>query len=162
MSCPGNDLVYRAHADDLAACLRVRRCWLRKELFDRLAGAEKLPGQVDVDHGLPLVERHLGYSCITLQAGIGDQNIQPTERVDERRKHGLHVALFGHVGLQDDCMAAGLLDMPGELFSAFSAVEIIDSHLRARLRQCNRGCGSDPRAPSGNERGLTGKRGRTI
>ena len=135
---------------------------LRKELFDPLAGAEKLASQVDVDDGAPLLQRHLGYSCIALQAGIGDQNIQPAERVDELRKHGLHVALFGHVGLQDDRMAAGLLDMPGELFSAFSAVEIVDSDLRARLRQCNRGCGSDPRAPSGDERGLAGKQGRTI
>jgi hypothetical protein len=40
------------------------------EFTHRLAGAEKLTGQVDADHGVPLIQRHLFKRRVFLQTGV--------------------------------------------------------------------------------------------
>ena len=54
---------------------------------DRLADAKKLPGQVDCDDGVPLVERHVDERRVVLHTGIGDENVDAAEMPDKVARH---------------------------------------------------------------------------
>ncbi len=79
---PRNQLVNRAHANDVAR--RSRRP--ARPLLPACGTAvsphgskRKLTGQVDVDDGAPVVERHVRDRGVLLQAGVRDQHIHAAE-----------------------------------------------------------------------------------
>ena len=83
MPGPGNQLVNRAHANDVARRPRrsVGLSLLAKQPY-RLTAAKKLTGEVDVDDGAPVVERHVRDRGVLLQAGVRDQHIHAAEGRD--------------------------------------------------------------------------------
>ena len=135
---------------------------LRKELFDPLAGAEKLPGAGQTSITACHCSSVIWYSFIALQAGIGDQEYagRPTRRRGCENMVCTSL-LFGHVGLQDDRMAAAFGICPASFFSAFSAVEIVEFRLRAGPARdgAAREGGARPRDPGRSRR--RGGRSRT-
>ena len=65
---PRDDFVHAAHVDDFTRRARDgRHDAATLKLTDGFAGAQELPGEVDVDHLLPLGERHVGEGRILLQ-----------------------------------------------------------------------------------------------
>jgi hypothetical protein len=74
--------------------------------FGRLAGAEEHPRQVHVDHGLPLVERHLAddgavfdldQQRVLDDAGVVDDHVEPAEIRNDGVERGHDVILLGDV-----------------------------------------------------------------
>ena len=74
---------------------------------DRLAGAQELAGQVDADHRVPLLERHLLEGRVLLQAGVGDQDVDRAERLEHPGEHRLDLILLA----TSACSAMALLPL---------------------------------------------------
>jgi hypothetical protein len=50
-------------------------------------GAEKLTGEIDPDHGVPLLKGHFVDRGIALQSRVGDHNMQCSEMRDGACEH---------------------------------------------------------------------------
>ncbi len=159
MAGPRDDLVHRAHADDLAQ--RARDFGARaaaQELAHRLAGAQKLPGQVDIDDGFPLRQRHFVERRVALQPGIGDNDVERAKGRAGFLEHLGDLRLARHVGAQRHRAAAHRSDQVGDFMGFVLAGDVVDDDRRAGLGQRDRHRLADPRIGAGDQRLLPGKR----
>src|SRR5919106_1008021 len=155
---PGNRVVHRAHADDLASGagdLLAHAAPL--ELAHRLAAAQELAGQVDVDHRVPVLQRHLIEGSIFLQAGVCDQDVNRAERIAHPGEHGLDLILLGHVCLDRDGVAAFLLDRADDLPGLLLTGAVVDDDVGAGPAERDRHGAPDPRAAAGDQGLLAGQ-----
>ena len=90
MTGPGNLLMHRAHADDLARRARyLRNDAASQEFANRGAGAQELAGEVDTKYRVPVLQGHVLEGRITLQPGIGNEYVDGAEL---RAHVGEHIA----------------------------------------------------------------------
>ena len=158
MPGPRNDLVHRAHADDLAQ--RPRDIWSAapsQELADSSAGAQKLSGQIDVEHCVPLRQRHFRKRGIALQSGIGDHDVERAELGARVFEHLGDLMFVGHVGAQRDGSAAASDDLSRDGVGLLLSGDIVDGNVSTGVGHCQ----CDPFANTGigigNEGLLAGK-----
>lgn len=148
----------RAHADHFAGRLGDRRDHAPSfELPRGGAGAQKLAGQIDADHGIPLLERHPVERRIPLQPGIADRDVQGSEMRDRIAEHLLDLVLLADVRLQRDRLAAHALDRVRDLFRGFGIDDIVDDDIRAGMSQSKGDGLADAGIGAGDERGLAGE-----
>src|SRR5690606_39567153 len=87
----------RGNVDDQALALQL------DHLGGDLAGAQEDPGQVDVDHRLPLIQRHfldlavphLEQQAIAQDAGVVDQAVDGAEVAGDLADHVAHLIQIG-------------------------------------------------------------------
>ena len=108
------------------------------ELPRRRAGAQKLPGQVDGDDRVPLLERHLVERGIPLQSGIADRDVQRAEFRDGGGIHPLDLVLAAHIGLQRDGAAPHGLDLMRHLVGRLGVRHVVHHDICARPGQAER------------------------
>ena len=107
MTCPRYLLVHRAHADDLANRARHGRDGAAAAEFpDGFARAQELPGEIDRDDRVPLLQGHGRDRRVLLQPGVRDQNIQGPELRPDALEHLGDRALIGDVRLVRERFAA--------------------------------------------------------
>ena len=75
-------------------------------MWQHRAGQQELAGKVDVQHKLPLRKRHIDECRVTLQAGVGNQDVDGTESVEELREHGFDLVLVADIGAKRDGSSA--------------------------------------------------------
>lgn len=69
------------------------------ELPRRGAGAKELTGQIDTDHGVPLLQRHRIERRIPLQPGVADADVQRTKMGDGIGQHLFDFVFIADIGL---------------------------------------------------------------
>src|ERR671918_1482500 len=156
---PRDHLVHRADADDLAGGagdLGPHAAAL--ELLNRLAGAEELAGEVDADHGVPGVERHLLEARVLLQAGVADQDVDRAELIEHRGEHRLALVLLADVGPVGIGVAAFVADLGDHLLGRLALGGVVDHHVGAGPAERQRHALADAGAGAGDERLLPGQR----
>jgi hypothetical protein len=129
-----------------------------QELAYCLAGAQKLPGQIDVDNGLPLRQRHLVKWRVALQPGIGDDDVERAETRARLVEHRDDLRLVRHVGAQRDRPSPACGDPVGDGVSFALAGNVIDDDIGAGHGQRERHGLSDSRIGAGDQRLLPGQR----
>ena len=73
MACPRDALVHTAHRDDGARGSELPiGAVLRAKPPDRLATAEELAREIELDHLSPIIERHVGDPRVLLRTRVGD------------------------------------------------------------------------------------------
>lgn len=84
MTRPGDDIVHRGEADDLAGGAgSLRYHTPAQEFLCGLAGGEELPDEVDAEHLFPVFQRHVDERRMPLQIGVIDQDVDAS--VDQAR-----------------------------------------------------------------------------
>ena len=63
---------------------------------------KKLTGQVDAEHLIPLLQRHLMKRRVALQAGVADENVDCAELLHHPREHRSDLIFRGNVRLMRD------------------------------------------------------------
>ncbi len=119
------------------------------------AGDQEVAAQVDLDHGVPLLDRHVEDHPVAQDAGVVHDRVDPAEGVVREVEEGLGPLGFGDVVEVRDGLAAGgddLLDHlgggPGVGAAAVPfASEIVHDDRRALGREEDRLPPADP--PSG-------------
>src|SRR5207247_10893323 len=97
---PRDDFVNAAHANNFsggATDLLADAAPL--EFADGFARAEKLAGEVHVEHELPVGERHVLDPGVLLKTGVVDEDVNRAEFLDHLLEHGLNLVLLPHVRL---------------------------------------------------------------
>ncbi len=90
--------------------------------------------QVDVDDLAELLGGLAQRGHGRADAGVVDQHVDPAQALDGRGHQPVAVFRPGHVGLDGQARAAGLLDQPTRLLQPIRAPGA-DHHVGARLRQ---------------------------
>ena len=70
-----------------------------QEFSGRSASAEKLARQIDAQNLVPLLQSHLMKCRISLQTGVGNQNIDRPKFLDAAGEHGCYLLLGGDISL---------------------------------------------------------------
>ena len=128
--------MHRTHVNNLAC--RPRHPFanaLTLEDPQRRPRAQKLPGQVDTDDGVPLLQRHVDCRGVLLNARIGQQNVQVPERLQRLLEQTLHVRLFRHIPAQSNRSAPGRLDLGRQRLRGFRLRVVMHYHRRTGRRQ---------------------------
>jgi len=128
--------MHRAHVDDRAALL------LRVHRLEAGAGGQEGAVEVDREHLLPGLERHLVHRADHLHAGIADQDVDAAELAHDALHTGLHLRLAGDVHGDADGLAAGIADLPGHRLGPFQ-VEVGDGDLGALAGEGQRDAAAD-------------------
>ena len=82
------------------------------EVAEGLPGAGEGAAQVDVDHGVEVLVRHLQQALVPQDAGVGDQDVQPAELGDGCLHELLGDVGAAHRGDDGGCAAAVGLNRP--------------------------------------------------
>src|SRR3954465_15231566 len=150
---PGNLLVYRAHAQDLARRARDRGDDAAAlELAHGFPGAEELAGEVDRDDLVPLRERHLVESRVALQPCIVDEDLPRAERLEGAAEHVRDLGLDGDVGPQRQRAASRAHDLLRHFDRLVLAVAVVDDDVGAGLAEREGDGLADSRVRAGDER----------
>ena len=72
------------------------------------ARAQELAGQVDVDHRLPIGERHVPDRRGPLDAGIVDQDVKSAKAIERFGDHGVDLVFAGNIGCERDRVPSGI------------------------------------------------------
>src|SRR5690348_913208 len=89
MASPWNHLMNAAHANNLpSGAGNFLADAAAFELADCFSRAEKLPGEIHVQHKLPVRQAHLVNWRILLQARVVNQDVDGTELLDHFFEHG--------------------------------------------------------------------------
>ena len=95
VSGPRNQLMHRTHVNNFPhRAADVRTGTLAAKLAQCRTGAEKLPGQINIQHAVPLLQRHIGKRSIFLQAGVGHQNVQRAKTIHRMFDEIIHIRFF--------------------------------------------------------------------
>src|SRR5262249_49471619 len=158
---PGDLLMYRAHADDLAGAGRHFGTHSpAQELDDCSARTEELTRQIYRNHRVPLRERHLLKRRITLQSGVVDEDVDRPEPLRHRAEHLPDLSFVGHVRAMGVSLDTVLLDGTDYLLSTILACDIIDHDIGAGLTQRDRHCLADTGICPGDQSLLSRERSR--
>jgi hypothetical protein len=128
---------------------RARSCFAYP-LMTGWAARRSRNGEVDVEHGLPLLVGHLLDDGVPGVAGVVDDDVQPAEGRDGRvDKAGGEVGV-GHAADEGNRGAAGSLDGLRRLRCRLG-VEVVDDHVRALRGQLDRHGTTDAASGPGDE-----------
>jgi hypothetical protein len=105
---------------------------LREKAAYRLAHAQELAGQVDVEHGAPVLQAHVRDRGILLDPGIRDENVDASERLDEPVEHRAHLVIARYVGLERNGLAALIPDLADEIVGGARLGAVVHADRRAR------------------------------
>ncbi len=144
------------HTDDLAD--RDRASGVGRttyELAHRLARAEELPGQIDANDGIPIVEGHRLDRRIALQAGVGDDDIQGAKDLHHSGEHLDDLVLPAYVGPDRDRAAPHRRDLADHLVGRRLICDKIHRNIRAGPGQAHRHGPSDAGVGAGDQCRLT-------
>ena len=156
VSRPGNDVVDRGHADDLAGGSRdFGNHAATQKLFDRLACAEKLTGQIHVDHELPIAQAHLMQWRVFLQPCVVDEDVDAAPGIDHLAEHRLDVGFLADICANSDCVAASLLDVLHHFLGAFFTSDVVNDHASTGVCKTSSHGLSDTGVRAGNQCPLT-------
>ena len=94
---------------------------------------------MDVQHDFDVSDLHLGKRLVAEDACVGDEDVDPAERVHGLFDHVLDAGVVGHGRTVGDCLAAHSLDFFDNLVcsagrsarTVHGASEIVDDHLGA-------------------------------
>jgi hypothetical protein len=112
MACPRDALVHTAHRDDGARGSELPiGAVLRAKPPDGLGTAKELACEVELDHLSPIIEGHVGYSCVLLRTRVGDQNVDPPECLDSLIEERCHVGFLRDIATNNNCPTAAALDL---------------------------------------------------
>ena len=139
MPFPGDDVVHRAHEDELAHGVGDGAVdTLPLEDANRLARAQKHTREVDVDHPLPLGERHLVDLGVELDARVGRADVHTAEDLDHVAEHGGHLVFLSRIRLEEFGPGAACLDAPGRLPGALLIAIVVDQNIGSGLSKAYR------------------------
>ena len=102
--------------------------------------------QVDLNHQIEVVHAHLGKALVTQNAGVVHQNVHPAPGVDGLLHHGFDRRKVGDRGAIGQRLATGSADFIDHrlrradraALAVHAAAQVIDQHLGAARRQCQR------------------------
>jgi hypothetical protein len=125
----------------------------------RMPGGAEVPAQVDADRRVPLVRRHVHEHPVAHRAGVVDQRVEPSERVDRRLDEALCRVPVGDVVVARDGLAAGpddavddLLCGRGVLAAAVErAADVVDDDTGALAGELQGVLGADAAAGAGDD-----------
>ncbi|SEI97697.1 hypothetical protein SAMN04244579_02651 [Azotobacter beijerinckii] len=81
----------------------------REHVYGSMLVAQGDPGQVDVDHPLPVREvQPVNRRLLLRDSRVGDQNVQPAESIQRRLHQGRDARLAGYVAAHEDRRIAKL------------------------------------------------------
>ena len=147
--------MHGAHADHLAGGNRdLFVDAAPDELARRLALAEKLAGEVDSEHRVPLVERHVEEGRILLQPGVGDRDVQRAEFGDRLLVHRDDLVLFRDVGLDGQRATPKALDLVSDVVGRLGMRHVVDDDVGPGLREAQRDGLADAGVRTGDDRRL--------
>jgi len=109
------------------------------------SAAQEGAGQVDADHLLPRLERHVDELVRLLEPGVVHQQVEPTQCVRRLAEAALDVRLTRDVHLDRGSAAATRLDCLGHRARGRCIPHVVDRDRRAVSGQLERGCLSDAR-----------------
>ena len=118
-----------------------------------LARAQEGPGQVDLDHLLPLLERHVDEQEGLLDAGVVDQQVEPAERLAGLGEAALHLGLVADVHLATGTARPPAASMVAAIARASSSLAaMVDGHRGAVSGERERGALADAAGGAGDQR----------
>jgi len=159
MAGPGDDIVNRRDADDLAGRRRhFGADSLLEEKAGCFAGAQELAAEVDVDDGFPVLKRHVDESGIALHARVVDRMSRAAPSVEGGGKQRLHLVFAADVGPHGQRLAARRDDAFDHLASSFVVADEIDDYLGAGRGQAPGDRGADAGTGAGDDGPLAVKR----
>ena len=99
MARPRDHFVDRTDANDLARRDRYPAVDLpTHELAGGFARAQELTSQIDGQHRVPLVERHVDQRSVALQPGIVDENVHRPKSPDGHAEQVLYFRFLCNIG----------------------------------------------------------------
>ena len=117
-----------------------------------LAHAEEGAGEIDLEHGVPLLERHVDQGRVLLEPGVGHQDVDRPPGGDHRPEHRLHLGLARHVGADGQGFHAPRLELPDETLGVLGADHVVDDDVRAGGGERAGDALADPGVGPGHER----------
>ena len=117
--------------------------------------AEEHAGQVDAEHGVPLLEGHLGEGGIALEPGVADQDVDATPGPEHLGQHGLDLGLPGNVGANGAGLGAAGLEVVDDPRGGVGVAGVVHDDVGAGGGQRPRDALADARAGAGDERLLS-------
>ena len=103
--------------------------------------AQELPGEVDTNHGVPILKAHIDQIGVFLQAGVGHQNIQVAEGIEGLCEQALDISLLGHIATDGKRPTAVGIDLCGKGLGGGRLGVVVKHYCRARVGQ-GFGCAS--------------------
>ena len=126
--------MHRTHADNFACGAgNSRHHAATFEFTDGLARAQKLTCQIDVDHGVPLIQCHFINRRISLQSGVIHQNINRAELGDHLAEHGLYLIFLRYIRLDGNGVPALGFDFIDHLMRCSLIKDIVHYNVSAFL-----------------------------
>jgi hypothetical protein len=122
------------------------------------ARAEKLACEIDVDHCIPLRERHFVKRRIPLQSGIRDDNVEGAEHGTGLLEHLSDLVLVRHISAMHDGSAAQTGDLMSDGMRLVVAGDVVHDDRGASFRHCDRDRLADAGIGAGDQRLLAGER----
>src|SRR5262245_36783921 len=124
------------------------------------------PGQIDVDHLLPLRLIHGGQFAVGADAGVAQNDVEPAEDFDALIDRGYHRLQVAHVGDAGDDLPAGLLAESDGFVEVLSGAHVVGGggdrcaqvggdDVGAFSGQCDRVATSLTASRAGDERDFT-------
>jgi hypothetical protein len=126
----------RADVDDASEALRDHH---------RRRGGEAVIDavQVRVDDVQPVAVRHLAQRPVAGDAGVVDEDIEPSARLDHTTHHGARLLDVAHVGLHEHAPAAEALDLRRDGRGVAIVGAVVDRDLRALASEREPDCPAD-------------------
>src|SRR5690606_14820074 len=132
---PRNDLVHRAYENDVASGLRSLERRLVAELTNRFLSTQESTSEIDVEDPLPIAQGELGEGSVALNTGIGNENVEPAETLDEGLEHRATRILIRDVRPKCDRTTTFGLDALDDFVGILAARVIVDAHRNASPAQ---------------------------
>jgi hypothetical protein len=141
MPGPRNDLMHRAHADDLARRHREGLIDAATLEFARgLPRAQKLAREIDPDYRIPLFQGHVDEGGVALEPRVADDDMKGAQVIDRPCEHRDDLVFPADVGFDRDRTTAQALDLMRDVVGIGGICDIVDDDVGARPREsdCNR------------------------
>src|SRR5262249_59003558 len=152
VTCPGNELVDRAHAYDLACGAgNLGKDAAIEEMPNRFPSAQELTRQIYTDYGIPLGKRHFMECGVALEPSIVDEDVNPPEFLERASEHLLDLLFLRDVRLVRVRVCSGSTDLVDHRIRAILAGHVIYHHVGASLTQCDCGALTDSRIGTGDD-----------
>jgi hypothetical protein len=97
-------------------------------------GRQEMAAQVDLDHGVPLVDAHLRDGAVAQDAGVVDQRVEPSERVDRRCDQPARGVVLGAVARVQHRFSTCRSDLLDHCLADLG-IELVDHHASAFASQ---------------------------
>ena len=116
-----------------------------------LARHKKAPQHIGLKHlGQVVLRRVHERARLPHNARVVDYRIQAAPSRLEGLKHGLHLALAGHIGLNGHSAAAGFLNLQGRVLCGFFVADEAEAHIKTLLGHGHTNGAPNAAAAAGN------------